>query len=594
MVASKLQKRRRADPPPPPAADLVTAHARARKPRAAAATDPPLAKRLRPAPAAKPTPPSPPRRQARISDLLAASRASRAAATGPPAIVDAPPHMDMRRPPAAAPTALTATTVQEASMIARARKPPLPPPAKAAAALAKPPLLVKPPAKAAVAKPPPFVPPPAAPKAVPVRKPTAAAMLSERPLLAKAASGKIKAPGGEALRYDRTLLPEKHSLLLDILGGLEQAETLLATRRTIPEFAAVRKIVASVTKRTFTMRHLSQLAALVPEAVAVLPPRQVVRQTTARSKAAVASAAALSARRNERLVIRLDDVTDIVNGVQRPKHSSKNARPRLGEAAARGRRRLLLTRLRKHAEDWHARFLRREGIKDFAGSIWHASFRPDRHIADLPAPPLYPPPTPAKSKGTPERVVAASAPAAPATTDASTADAEQPLSAVDDLLMAPVHGGAATSAPSSPSRKSADSIPSDLLARVRAREAAKAERALDAPAASERLVLAQLPATLDAVRSVLSSGGRSSMGWAALTAATAAAIPADRTVAEVAVHLDALTKLAAVWCEKRPLSGPRGGFAFRIVDDTRFAEARRAVVASNLLPRDSGLFSNSA
>lgn len=613
MVGSKLQKRRRGEPSAPPAPEtpgLVTAHARARKPGLGGA--PPPAKRLKSAPdAASIAPPAPvavaaapaplpapqggvaapqartvarPLQQTRISDLLAADRQRRSrASVGPPAIVAGAPHMDSRRPapadtqkvagpgaPAGRKRLGDGKAVGGVKVIkARARKPPLPPTSSLS----------------------PFRPPEPRPAAVPVKKPTAAAALSERPVLSRATSAKIKAPGGEALRYDRTLLPDKHNLLLDILGGLEQAESLLATRHAIPEFAAVRKIVASVTKRTFTVRHLSQLAATVPEAVAVLPPKETVKQTTARSKAAVASASALAARRNDRLVIRLDDVTDFVNGVAPKKGNTPARTGRLGDAAARGRHRLLLTRLREHAEDWHSRFLRRECLKDFAGSLWHPKFRPGRHIADLPAPPLYPPAAPSQT--------CKDAVANPHAEDASAEVAaisplghpvsDKPLSAVDDLLMAPSHGAAeeqsaSASSPSTP-RKSKDAVPSALLARVRAREAAKVVRTLDAPAAAERLLLAQLPATLDAVRSVLSSRGRGAMGWAALTAATAAAHPGGRKVAEVATHMDALAVLAAAWCEKRPLSGPRGGHAFRIVDDARFAEARRAVVSAKSLPR---------
>jgi DNA replication factor CDT1 like/DNA replication factor Cdt1 C-terminal domain len=609
MVGSNVHKRRRAEPaaaPAPMTPGLVTEHARVRKPGLGAA--PPPSKRLKAseaaaaaAPAAAVVPsatlnvpdsgdPSPapaskasrtrtiarPKQQSRISDLLAADRQRRARiGTGPPAIVTGVPHMDTRRPapvsrvpqgpktssavgdkgPAAAATAAATTAAAPSSVALRARKPPLPPTRSAL----------------------PFRPAASTPADIPVKKATAASVLSERSVLSKATSAKIQAPGGEALRYDRTLLPEKDNLLLDILSGLEQAESLLATRRTTAEFAAVRKIVASVTKRTFTLRHLSQLAALVPEAVAVLPPAEPVKQTTARSKAAVASASALAIRRNDRLIIRLDDVTHIVNGgVQKKAKTGKL--PRLGDAAARGRHRLLLTRLREHVEDWHLRFLRREGIKNYAGSLWHPKFRPDRHVADLPAPPLYPPVVPP---------LVYTAAAGTKTEDGASKPVARPLSAVDDLLMSPSHGTAAVASQLEESKQDSlpsSAVPPSLLARVRAREAAKAVRDEAAPAAAERITLAQLPATLDAVRSVLSSGRRSAMGWAALAAATAAAHPAGRTVAEVASHMDALAVLAGAWCEKRALSGPRGGYAFRITDDALFSEARHAVVEAKGLP----------
>lgn len=616
---------------------LLPAHAR--KPGVATGAPPAKRAKLASASVARPA------QQLRISDLLAADRRRRAVTPRAPAIVAGATHMDLRRPlPRVVPAArrqVDGEKVAEADVLdasvgkdtgkpedhhppisssrneARnrsAKKPPLPPVDKEAVLETQPALtrtLKKPSDRKRRVVPQRLVvstrPSPLAANNVPVSSPshssspspsqTRSPSLSRSPsprVVDSSSSSKIAAPGAEALRFDRSQLPEKHNTLLDMLSGLEQAMGLLATRHSPPEFAAVRKIVASATKRTFTLRHLSQLATLIPEALAVLPPKvsTVGKTQSASSRAAAASLAAVAARRNDRLVIRLDCVSDLVNGSARTAAAPALAQRvgRLGDVAARSRRRLLHTRLLEHTEQWHANFLRRNKISDFAGILWHRKFNVDRHVADLPAPPLYPEAPPTVGASTTDTDQSRSTGKTPNTNTAS--------SAVDDLMASPLkHSQVVDSIASSPAtgqKREAgeettasriDSLPESLVARVRARQAAKAVRDAGADAAAHRLLMQRLPATLDAVRSILAVGRRNAMGWTALVAATAAMHPDKWSKSEVEEQLDGIAQVAGAWCEKKALSGPRGGYSFRITNEQNFARARKAVVACRVVEK---------
>jgi DNA replication factor Cdt1 C-terminal domain/DNA replication factor CDT1 like len=360
------------------------------------------------------------------------------------------------------------------------------------------------------------------------------------------ASARIEAPGADALRFDRSLLPALHVSLLDFLGGLEQALSLLAVRKGFKacsypsnggaaQFCDVRSIVASVTKRSFTLKHLSQLAAVVPEAVAILPP-----QTPAESRRN-------QPRRSDHFVVRLDDV-------DRGQVAGSHGQGNLNVSSARARKALLHRRLLAHVEDAHKRFLDKRSI-EYEGILWHESFDLQKHVPDLPAPPLYPEVVKQSSGQTTTHRTAMP-------TSARTPDSDP---------LAPI------SQPSSESTITGI-IPRRLLDRVRAREAAQLERNAKSDAFEERLALQRLPATMDAVRSLFAGSKRSAMGWSSLIAAVVASHPNQWDACEIEDQLNTLTKVAFLWCEKKALSGPRGGFSFRVVDDSRFATVRKELV----------------
>lgn len=545
--------------------------ARAAKPRAAPPLAAPPAKR----PKTSTGTTARPRQQALISDMLAADRRRKAASSaGMPSVISGAAGMDDRRPPVGgaggASGAASATRAPKAAVapVSAARPPKAPALSHIASATV-----------------------PSAPAVVPrrttrgrgvkvassgsmaldkaiVRKkpppsPASADVRAER-ALSSSASARISVAGGDALRYAQGELPTRATVLLDMLGGLEQAVGLLGTRKAPAEFGAVKKIVESVTRRNFTLRMLAQIAAIVPEAVAVLPPR-VVKVAKAKTKAGSLSAAAVTAKRNEKLVVRLDEVSEARGG-------------------ARARKELLVRRLREHAESCHAMFLRREKVKDFQGLLWHHRFDPDKHVTDLPAPPLYPVPPPEV-----ERSVAGGS------GSSQDLSASTQLSAVDSLLMSPSklreseNSQSSVPSPVKPvktkKKDGVDSaVPADLLARVRARAAAKAVKASDAPAAATRLILQRLPGTVDAVRSILALGGRSAMGWGALATAVASTRPGTLTAVEVEEQLDVIVKIASGWCQKLALTGSRGGHAFRVRDSSAFGSARAALIAATEIP----------
>lgn len=181
--------------------------------------------------------------------------------------------------------------------------------------------------------------------------------------------------GGEAILYNRDMLPKSHSLLLNVLIGLESAIALLKTRRTLPTVSAVREIVQRSTKRNFTSQILSQLAHIVPEAIAVVPGIS----STTKKKAGLDS-----------YIIRLDDVDFAENsGARTAPEKNGNSVSVLGDSAVRIRRSLLHKRLLAHVKEEHEKFLTNSSISRHDGDLWHEDFDLERDVEELPSPPLY-------------------------------------------------------------------------------------------------------------------------------------------------------------------------------------------------------------
>lgn len=371
-------------------------------------------------------------------------------------------------------------------------------------------------------------------------------------------SNRIRAPGSEYIAYDRSMLPSRHKFLLDALSGMEAAVSLIRTRQALPDFGSVRKIVAKSTRRNFLLRHLSQLAHLVPEAVAVLPP---LRSTTDKN-------------RSDSFIIRLDDATSLSdiqkrNVVER----LKTGESRLGDTATRARRRLLHSRLLAHVREHHEIFLRREGINKYHSNIWHPNFDLHKDVPDLIAPPLYPVQLSVGSKGAPngdctDKVPSEAVCANPEESSRRDADIvnDTPAREIDDCEDV---------------EDSNACIPVSLLERVRARAQAKAGREANRDDDDQKnsTLLSKLPTTMDTVRSLLRNERREAMGWAQLALSVSKVHPQRWSQEDVAKQLDAIAHATVGWCRKVALKGRRGGFAFRVVSDSMF-NVERAKVSS--------------
>lgn len=363
-------------------------------------------------------------------------------------------------------------------------------------------------------------------------------------------SSTVHHPGGDALVHDRSLLPKSHLLLLDVLQGLESAITLLRTRQTRTTISAVREIVSRSTRRTFTLRILSQLAHIVPEAVTVLP--GINRDPRLK-------------RSSDNLIVRLDDCS------AKPEESSNgNVSSVLGGSGARIRRSLLHKRLLSHVREHHVRFLQEKKVTRYSGNIWHPEFDPDAYVPDLPAPPLYP-----------IRLEAAK----PTAFDKK----------IDDRID---HGKAAGKKAQDNSQCSDESaqnvkedssdlgIPSTLLERVRARELERSRKAAVAEVkqATNQSLLTKLPCTMDTVLSVLRGERRSAIGWLQLLSKLEKQHPKKWERSDLESQLTAITDLATGWCKKVELKSSRGGYAFRIISPGQFVAARKAVCAVKCYP----------
>lgn len=526
--------------------------------------------------------------QLRISDLLAADRAQRAArrhAITPRAIVAAVPHIDTRRPDNTSP-ALQSISVQKKQQPAKAIT--LNPPAQAVHV----PGSVKPRQPRHAHRRPPRAPLPqsdavlavlstAPKKATDNRRKANDAVPSVIPFgsrPAESTAGKVRASGGEAILYDRTLLPEKHTALLDILAGMEQAQALLATRKAVPDFGAIRASVSASVKRSFSARQLSQIAAILPEGVAVLPPTGTTLPTTKQTS--------VGDTPYDRLVVRLDNVE------RSPSASMEATKVASAEVQGRRRMQLLHKRLYEHTSEWHKRFLRRNRIQSFHGNLWHEDFDPDVHVPDLPAPSLdgcTASRVRSQADGDSNEDPASTEPAQTKYSAAPrSANSESDSRCEIDADEPPRQAASAPESAVVDEKESPDDlVPSSLLARVRARAAAVAARQAEAPRTAERLLIQRLPATMDAVRSILTSSRRSAMGWTALVSETADKHPCGWSKADIDEQLLAITKLGQGWCERKTLSGPRGGYAFKVVDENKFSNARKFISTASSLGASS-------
>lgn len=353
--------------------------------------------------------------------------------------------------------------------------------------------------------------------------------------------------GTDAYWYDRSMLPKSHTLLLDVLSGLESAISLLRTRQVRPTFSSVRDIVARSARRNFTLRALSQLAHIVPEAVAVLP------GTGAVSK---------NGRVSDNLIVRLDNVNKSEDRAESIADVS-NADERkssLGNSATRLRRSLLHKRLLLHVRQQHDAYVKRNNNFPYTGEGWHPDFNLCMDVEELPAPPLYPVHT---AKG-----IKKSLKARPLLNELGTTSLkpESP----------------APSKPSHEEDKDDACIPLNLLDKVRNRE--KTIEASDAVANADREnhvgLLSKLPCTMDTVCTILRSEKRSAMGWGQLLRRLEKLHPKQWDTNDLDKQLDVIATLASEWCRKVELKSSRGGFAFRIVSDSSFSKARASVIAT--------------
>lgn len=369
---------------------------------------------------------------------------------------------------------------------------------------------------------------------------------------------------GDALLYDRDMLPASHGVLLDSLLGLESAMALLRVRRTSPTLAATRPIVQATSRRDFSPRILSQLAHIVPECIAVLPP---FSRTTCNV---------------DGLRVRLDDPSQPGDG---------GTSSVLGDSFARLRRSLLHKRLLEHVREAHERFLERTGITRYDVVTWHEDFDLEGDVEDLPSPPLYPELLASSKKSRKNNCTDAND---PASRDISAPAEQHSLTTLTDVGASVETACALTSQAQNASQADANvektdssdedgekdcGIPKGLLARVRAREKAREvhDEKADDEKRTNRSMLSKLPVTMDTVHTVLRTERRFAMGWRQLVNKVVTLHPRKWPREDIEQQVEAIVKLGGVWCSKVELKSAGGGFAFRVVSDKTFAEARSAV-----------------
>ncbi len=353
------------------------------------------------------------------------------------------------------------------------------------------------------------------------------------------ASTRVRSSGSEAIAYSPALLPVGHVLLLDIFSGIETAVNLLRTRHEFTTFGAVRSVVAKSSKRDFTFRHLSQLAHIVPEALSVLPPRN----------------SRLTGR--DHLILRLDDVGDKSSA----EANVSAVASKVGGAATRARHRLLHDRLLQHVREHHESFLKKRGVTSFESNFWHQEFDLEVHVPQLGAPPLYPSPLP-KTRQEPVK-----------STEATKAcDLRLKQKAVDEA--------GKSKAEEKENDRLESCIPTGLLERVRARSQARNEMVMakEADYRTKPEYFARLPATMDTISAILRTGKRQAFGWAMLVMRLRKEHPKHWDAKEIERQLDSIAEHAPEWCRKVTLSGPKLRYAFRIVDERKFAKQRAKVV----------------
>lgn len=429
------------------------------------------------------------------------------------------------------------------------------------------------------------------------------------------------------------------------MNSMEVALGLLRTRRTPATVAAVREIVQRDIRRDFTLRTLAQLAAVVPECVAVSMPIRKANSTALQSKTKLADS----------LIIRLDDPEG---------DSGRNLigeeRSELGTGSKLMRRAFLHRRLLEIVREHHESFVRNRkmgqddgddrqrvggkgGVEDLedGGSggrekdggdgdggvdddgsanqysrtaVWHPEFDPNRDVPSLPAPPLFS----SSSATTTSRAIASSSSTpsglsrTPGSSNASSrivSTPNTPVSAtgssqsVDELLsrcekknsaivkakLEVDHGRPSTTTNSGNDDDDDDDddagIPKSLLARVRSREKTKEHRAerAEEERASNRNIITKLPITMDSINTVLRTEKRSAMGWAQLLNKVAKFHPRKWPKDEVEEQMNAIAKIATEWCTKVELKSSRGGFAFKVVSERAFAQARAKVCSTQTI-----------
>lgn len=373
------------------------------------------------------------------------------------------------------------------------------------------------------------------------------AVLSAEPVLSNAFSSSV--PGGDALLYDRCMLPKSYALVLDTLVALETAVALVRVRKMRPTVGALRDIVARSTRRDFTVKVLSQLAHLVPEAVAVLPGPKATFNPK---------------RPSDNLIVRLDKVDE----ERRADENGGRIASSLGNTPARLRRSLLHKRLLQKVRKHHEDFLEEISATRYKGDIWHPEFDLEK-VSDLPAPPFY---TSEKSRERVRQVkrVRFDLP------DSTTLDASQEQD--DD-----------TSPDEDEGDEAEGCIPRSLLERVRARSEAhkKQESKMNEEKTRNEGLLSKLPDTMDSIFVVMRNEKRFAMGWQQLILKLEKLHPKKWTRTDLEKQLDAIALLATEWCKKVELRSSKGGYAFRVVSEAAFGRSREKVVSTkshDLLP----------
>ncbi|KAI0567262.1 DNA replication factor Cdt1 [Gracilaria domingensis] len=433
----------------------------------------------------------------RLSEILNKERHSkRMRQSAQPSFILAPPHMDTRRPP---------TAGSKRSDLSSTSKPQN------------------------------------TKKSSPKPKPnSAASLLAAQPVPSSSRTTSI--PGGDALLYDKSMLPKSYALVLDTLIGLETAVSLLRVRKMRPTVGALRDIVARTTRRDFTMKALSQLAHIVPEAVAVLPGPKI----TVNPK-----------RPYDSLIVRLDRPDDDRDQSGK-ENNSGDTKSSLGEGHARLRRSLLHKRLLQRVREHHDSFLDRISETRYKGDVWHPDFDLENEVSELPSPALY--------------------------SDESSRAAVRSVKRVRfNLPDADKSKDDEDQNPTSPDEDEEDSadgcIPKSLLERVRARS--KYQREQESKQVEEKKsnesLLSKLPSTMDSIYIVMRNEKRSAMGWSQLILKLEKLHPKKWGRDDLQKQVDAIVLLSPEWCKKVELKSSRGGHAFRIVSESAFNACREKI-----------------
>ncbi|CAN8066568.1 unnamed protein product [Agarophyton chilense] len=371
---------------------------------------------------------------------------------------------------------------------------------------------------------------------------SATSVLTAQPVIPKSRITSV--PGGDALLYDKSMLPKSYALVLDTLIALETAVALLRVRKMRPTVGALRDIVSRTTRRDFTNKVLSQLAHIVPEAVAVLPGPRV----------------ALNPKRpSDSLIVRLDRPDDDPDEIKN--RSEQDRRSSLGDNFARLRRSLLHRRLLHRVRTHHDQFLERISKPLYKGDVWHPDFDLEKDVAELPSPPLYPDESARTAVRNVKRV------RFNLRTAADSKDTEEQRE----------------TSPDEDEEDSSDGcIPRSLLERVRARS--KIQKEQESELAKEKktheTLLSKLPNTMDSIYIVMRNEKRSAMGWSQLILKLEKLHPQKWSKDDLQKQIDAIVLLAPEWCKKVELKSSRGGHAFRIVSESAFNACRGKMSAT--------------